>query len=173
MFIIFTGNGKGKTTAALGQALRAIGNGKRVLMVQFIKGPWRSGEDISSKKLSPDFRLVKMGKGFVGIMGDALPREEHRSAARRALGYITKEAKSGKWDMVICDEINNAVRLNLISARDALHVAGVTKRKGVHIIFTGRDAPESFLKRADLVSEMREVKHPFRKGVQGRGGLEY
>src|SRR3989338_3269163 len=120
MLIIFTGNGKGKTTASLGQALRAVGEGKKVLMVQFIKGPWKSGEDESYKKLEPDFKLVKMGKGFVGILGDTLPREEHEKAAEDALEYARKEAESGRWDMLILDEVNNAVSLNLISVQKVL-----------------------------------------------------
>src|SRR3989338_6019330 len=124
MLYIFTGHGKGKTTAALGQALRAVGEGKKVLMVQFIKGPWKSGEDNveiqikgnpSASSGSSAFRLMKMGKGFVGILGDTLPREEHEKAAADTLDYARDEIESGKWDMLILDEINNAVSLNLIS----------------------------------------------------------
>ena len=92
MLYIFTGNGKGKTTAALGAALRAVGDGKKVLMIQFIKGPWPSGEDESHKKLLPDFELRKRGKGFVGILNDTLPREEHELSAQDALREIIQEA---------------------------------------------------------------------------------
>src|SRR3990167_5412497 len=113
MLLVFTGNGKGKTTAALGQALRSVGEGKKVLMVQFIKGPWKSGEDDSYKLLAPNFELKKMGKGFVGILNDQLPREEHEKAAAGALAYAREEAESGKWNMLILDEVNNAVALNL------------------------------------------------------------
>src|SRR3989344_2797079 len=124
MIYIFTGNGKGKTTAALGQAMRAVGEGKRVLMVQFIKGPWKSGEDEiqiipPENQKSGKFKLVKMGKGFVGILGDSLPRSEHEKAAREALDLVKKETASGNWDIIILDEINNAVSLNLIS-KDAV-----------------------------------------------------
>lgn len=173
MLYIFTGNGKGKTTAALGQAIRAVGEGKRVLMVQFIKGPWKSGEDFLAKGLEPNFRLVKMGKGFVGIMGDTLPREEHEKAAEEAFEYARKEIESGNWDIVILDEINNAVALNLISKEKVLELVDFSKDKIEHIILTGRDAPQEFIDRADLVTEMHDIKHPYDRGVKGKRGLEY
>src|SRR3989338_4524888 len=136
MLYIFTGNGKGKTTAALGQAVRAVGEGKKVLMVQFIKGPWKSGEDFLAKGLEPNFKLVKMGKGFVGIMGDTLPREEHEKAAEDALAYVRKEIESGKWDIVILDEVNNAVSLNLISKEKVLKMLHATRYTLQALIFT-------------------------------------
>ncbi|QQG45003.1 MAG: cob(I)yrinic acid a,c-diamide adenosyltransferase [Candidatus Sungiibacteriota bacterium] len=173
MLYIFTGNGKGKTTAALGQAMRAVGEGKRVLMVQFIKGPWKSGEDFLAKGLEPHFKLVKMGKGFVGIMGDKLPREEHEKAAEEALEYARKEIESGNWDIVVLDEINNAVSLNLISKEKVLELLQAISYKLQAIILTGRDAPKEFIDRADLVTEMRDIKHPYHKGVKGKRGLEY
>ena len=184
MLYIFTGNGKGKTTAALGQALRAVGEGKKVLMVQFIKGPWKSGEDNieiipkgnpSEGSGSPAFRLVKMGRGFVGILGDTLPREEHEKAAEDALDYAQKETESGKWDMIILDEINNAVSIGLISKKSVLDFLElVTSHYSlVTIILTGRDARDEFLEKADLITEMREIKHPYQQGIKGKRGLEY
>jgi len=173
MLYIFTGNGKGKTTAALGQAMRAVGEGKRVLMIQFIKGPWKSGEDFLAKGLEPHFKLVKMGKGFVGIMGDRLPREEHEKAAEAALDYAKKEINSGNWDLVILDEVNNAVSLNLIPKEKILELIDFSRDKIEHLILTGRDAPQEFIDRADLVTEMREIKHPYKRGVKGQRGLEY
>lgn len=173
MLYIFTGNGKGKTTSALGQALRSVGEGKRVLMVQFIKGPWKSGEDESHKKLEPDFRLIKMGKGFVGILGDTLMKEEHEKAAQDALGYAEKEAESGNWNIIILDEINNAIALNLLPKEKVLAFVNSPKNKLEHIILTGRDAPLELIEIADLVTEMRDIKHPYDKGVKGKRGLEY
>jgi len=176
MFYIFTGNGKGKTTAALGQAVRAVGEGKKVLMIQFIKGPWKSGEDESAKLLEPNFKLVKMGRGFVGIMGDALPRKEHEQAAEEACEYARKEIESGDWDIVILDEINNTVFLGLISKEKVMELINLKNpltRKPEHLIFTGRDATQEFIDRADLVTEMLDVKHPYYQGVKGRRGLEY
>ena len=122
MIYIFTGNDKGKTTAALGQAMRAVGEGKRVLMVQFIKGPWKSGED-EIKIIPPEnqksgkFKLVKMGKGFVGILGDSLPRSEHEKAAREALDLVKKETASGNWDIIILDEIFHSWTNQIIFGR--------------------------------------------------------
>lgn len=196
MLYIFTGNGKGKTTSALGQAMRAVGEGKRVLMVQFIKGPWKSGEDIFMENFQfsiPNFQIKKMGKGFVGILGDSLPIEEHKKAAENAFAFAKKETESGNWDIIILDEINNAVHLNLISKEsvlDFLQAANRKSRRGVGtptslsensssasglltIILTGRDAPQEFIERADLVTEMVDKKHPYEQGIKGRRGLEY
>ncbi|MBU6414735.1 cob(I)yrinic acid a,c-diamide adenosyltransferase [Patescibacteria group bacterium] len=176
MIIVFTGNGKGKTTAALGQAIRAIGEGKKVLMVQFIKGPWKSGEDESAKLLAPNFKLVKTGKGFVGIMGDMLPREEHQEAAEEGLALARREIESGNWDIVILDEINNAVSLSLISKEKVLELINSLNsatHQPEHLILTGRDAPQEFIDAADLVTEMRDIKHPYEKGIKGKRGLEY
>lgn len=173
MFYIFTGDGKGKTTAALGQALRAIGDGKCVLMIQFIKGPWPSGEDESFKRLAPEFELRKRGKGFVGILNDKLPREEHERAARDALAELVREAESGAWHIVIADEINNALDLNLIADDDVMRLVDVALEKKIDLIFTGRGARQIFIDRADLVSEVHDVKHPFYEGKKARRGLEY
>ena len=173
MLYIFTGNGKGKTTAALGQALRAVGEGKRVLMVQFIKGPWKSGEDFLASSLEPNFRLIKKGKGFFGIMGDSLPREEHVAAAEDALAYAAREAASGNWDIIILDEVNNAVQLGLLAKEDLFEFIDTTQEKIEHLIITGRDAVPELIERADLVTEMRDIKHPYDKGIKGKRGLEY
>lgn len=173
MLYVFTGNGKGKTTAALGAAVRAVGEGKKVLMIQFIKGPWKSGEDEAYKKLAPDFMLVKMGKGFVGILNDALPRAEHEKAAKNALEYAKKEILSGAWHVVILDEVNNAVALDLISKESVLECINIARGTLELLILTGRDAPSEFIAAADLVTEMRDIKHPYEKGIKARRGLEY
>ena len=173
MLYIFTGNGKGKTTAALGAAMRAVGEGKRVLMVQFIKGPWKSGEDESHKMLAPGFKLVKMGKGFVGILGDSLPRETHEKAAEDALAYAKNETESGAWNIVILDEVNNAMQLKLIAEEEVMAFVKGSLGKIEHLILTGRDAPEELIAMADLVTEMRDLKHPYEKGIKAKRGLEY
>jgi len=173
MFLVFTGNGKGKTTAALGQGLRSIGEGRRVLMIQFIKGPWKSGEDTSYKKLSPYLKIVKMGLGFVGILGDKLPISDHKKAAQKALKYAKKEVATGKWQMLIMDEISNALKLKLITLKSALDLLKYVKSRVEHVIFTGRDAPKKFIQLADLVTEMKEIKHPYTKGIKAKKGLEY
>ena len=176
MIIVNTGTGKGKTTAALGQALRAVGEGKRVLMVQFIKGPWKSGEDIlleNDKFLISNFKIVKTGRGFVGILDDTLPIEEHRKAAEEGLALARKEIESGNWDIVILDEVNNAVQLNLISKEAVSELINLSTGKLEHLILTGRGAPSEFIDRADLVTEMRDIKHPYEQGIKAKRGLEY
>lgn len=163
MLIVFTGNGKGKTTASLGQAVRAVGRGKNVLMIQFIKGPWKSGEDFAELKGGDkgNFELKKIGLGFVGILGDQLSKEEHMKAAKKALEYFQEELP--KRDVIILDEINVAVSLGLITDKEVISsIKDLPSEKLV--ILTGRDAPESFIKRADLVTEMKEIKHPFNDG---------
>ncbi|MDP3947445.1 MAG: cob(I)yrinic acid a,c-diamide adenosyltransferase [bacterium] len=181
MIIVFTGNGKGKTTAALGQALRAVGRGKRALMVQFIKGPWRSGEDYSAKLLSRErannvtgggFVLKKMGKGFVGILGDSLPRAEHKNAAREALRYAEQELATGSWDLLVLDEVNVALSLKLLSLRDVLHFVKHVPPQTLAIL-TGRGAPKALLAAADYATEMREIKHPFASGKLAKIGIEF
>lgn len=181
MLVVFTGNGKGKTTAALGAAVRAVGRGQRVLMVQFIKGPWQSGEDFSTELLSDinvaeskigkgGITFKKMGLGFVGILGDQLPFEEHVKAAQKALAYIQEELPN--FDMVIMDEVNVAVSLKLIEAEEVLAVLdGLPEQKIV--LLTGRGAPDAFIEHADLVTEMREVKHPFNSGKMGKLNVEF
>ncbi|HEU5114809.1 MAG TPA: cob(I)yrinic acid a,c-diamide adenosyltransferase [Candidatus Paceibacterota bacterium] len=173
MFIIFTGNGKGKTTAAIGQALRAVGNGARVLMVQFIKGPWESGEDKSSRSFGAHFRIVKMGKGFVGLPSDKLPRHEHEKAAQAALSYALSELMRGACDIIILDEVWVALTLKLISKKDVSDFIDAAKPLAAHIIMTGRGCPKEFVAEADLVTEMKEVKHPFNAGVAAAKNVEF
>jgi cob(I)alamin adenosyltransferase len=142
-------------------------------MVQFIKGPWKSGEDFLAEGLAPNFKLVKMGKGFVGILGDTLPREEHEKAADEALEYARKEIATGAWNLLILDEINNALQLGLLAKEDVLEFVEEAKDKIEHLILTGRDAIPELIEKADLVTEMRDIKHPYTKGIKGKRGLEY
>ena len=172
MILLITGNGKGKTTSAIGQAVRAVGDMRRVLMVQFIKGPWRSGEDDSQMLLRPYFHIEKVGLGFVGILGDTLPREKHREAALSGLAYARDEMRSGRWDMLILDEINNAIHLGLLDVAEVLAVTGELP-EGMDLILTGRDAPAEFIELADIVSDVREVKHPYQEGQKGKKGIEW
>lgn len=174
MLILFTGNGKGKTTAALGQAVRAIGRGRNVLMVQFIKGPWKSGEDFVEIHRREDgagkLVIKKMGLGFVGILDDKLPIEKHIEAAHDALAYIKSELD--KWDVLILDEVNVAISLGLISADEVLKVIRNVPLEKI-IIFTGRNAPQEFIDVADLVTDVHEVKHPFNNGKIAELGIEF
>ena len=193
MIAVFTGNGKGKTTTSLGHAMRALGQGRRVLMIQFIKGPWKSGEDIFVKNLKNqiskikekgaedlieglenlyDFDIRKMGLGFVGILGDTLPREAHEKAAHEAITVFSKELAGGAWDMIILDEVNVAVSLNLVTVANVLKAIELVPEEKI-VILTGRDAPQEFIDRADLVTEMKEVKHPFQDGKKAKISFEF
>lgn len=180
MIIIFTGNGKGKTTAALGQAIRALGRNKKVLIIQFIKNI-ESGEHLFFKELrikNSEFRIIPAGKGFVKILGDKFPLSEHKKAAQSALILSKKEILSGKWDLVVLDEINVAVSLKLIKATDVLKIININRHDNQYnsahiIILTGRGAPKNFIKIADLVTEMKEIKHPFNKGAKAQIGVEF
>lgn len=165
MIIVFTGNGKGKTTAALGQAVRALGQNKKVLMLQFIKGPWESGEHkfFESLKTKPAFKIIRSGKGFVKILGDQLPFSVHQKASQRGLKLAQEAVKNQKYDLIILDEINVAVKLGLIKAGQVLKILKINPPEK-DIVLTGRWAPKSFIKKADLVTEMKEIKHPFQKG---------
>ncbi len=175
MLIVFTGNGKGKTTAALGQAARMVGRGKRVLMIQWIKGPWKSGEDfiqIQKRDGGGEFQLIKKGLGFVGILGDTLPREEHERAAQEAFELAKKELASGEWDLLICDELNVALSLNLLKLDEVLQwLKDIPKEK--FVICTGRDAPQALIDAAHLVTEMKEIKHPFNDGKLAKIAIEF
>lgn len=177
MLIVFTGNGKGKTTAAIGQAMRMVGRGKKVLMIQWIKGPWKSGEDFvdifpRDKYNYGEFKLVKMGLGFVGILGDKLPRSEHERVARRAWQFFQTELASQKWDAFILDEINVALSLKLLKIKDVLVVFKKVPLEK-YVIATGRGAPVALIRTADLVTEMREIKHPFNNGKLAKIALEF
>lgn len=175
MILIFTGNGKGKTTAALGQGFRAVGDGKKVLAVQFIKGPWKSGEEEAAKKFGDDFKIIKGGLGFVGILGDKLPMEDHRKAAEETWESAKREILSGNWDMVILDEINNAIHLKLVTVEKVFNFLKKIKEENLKtdVILTGRDAYSSLVEIADLVTEMKEIKHPFQKGKEAQRGIEF
>jgi len=171
LIIVYTGNGKGKTTAALGMVVRAVGYGWRILMVQFIKGDWMYGELEGYKKLRPNFELKRMGKGFVRIMGDKRPLEEHIKAAKEALQYV-KDSLQKDYDIIIMDEVNMAIKEKLISVQEVMEVLKI-RPKYLHIILTGRNAPRKLIEKADLVTEMTEIKHPFKQGIMAQPGVDY
>jgi cob(I)alamin adenosyltransferase len=171
LIVVHTGPGKGKTTAALGLGFRAVGSGLRVLMVQFIKGSWHYGELDTAEMLGPEkFVIRPMGKGFVKLSGEADP--EHKKAAEEAWGFAREKIFSGEYDMIILDEINYALSYGLIPAEPVLEALR-QKPEQLHVILTGRSARLEIVELADLVTEMREVKHPYQKGIEAQRGIEY
>jgi len=171
LLLVNTGNGKGKTTASLGMALRAWGQGMKVLMIQFIKGDWRSGELKAAERLGPGFEIRPMGKGFIHSAGDGSP-DRHSRAAREALNVAAREINSGIYDLIILDEILYAIHYGLISLDEVLALID-GKPERLHLVLTGRYAPPEIIGHADMVTEMKEIKHPFKKGVYSQKGIEY
>jgi cob(I)alamin adenosyltransferase len=166
---VYTGGGKGKTTAALGLALRAAGHGLKTYIGQFLKGQ-DYGELASVKNISPLITVEQFGrKGFIHVTEN--PDEEDFQRARDGLEKCFKAMKSSKYRIIILDEINVAVHFKLLT-EDQVHQFLDKKPEGIEIILTGRYAPESFIERADLVTEMKEIKHYYKRGVQARKGIE-
>ena len=170
--IVYTGDGKGKTTAAIGMAMRAIGRGWKVLMVQFMKGTWHYAELDTAKRLAPDFEIAPMGKGFYKILDDHYTDAEHRAAARGALQFARVKMMSGKYDLLILDEVNNAVSAGLLPLAEVLQLLDA-KPADCSIVLTGRGAPPELIDRADLVTEMRDIKHPYQKGIFAQKGIDF
>jgi cob(I)alamin adenosyltransferase len=172
LIIIHTGPGKGKTTAALGTALRAVGQGLKVLMVQFIKGSWHYGELDAAKMLGDDhLTIIPMGRGFVKV-GAEKPDPEDVRLAEAAWQFARGAIRGGQYDMVILDEINYAISYKMLAPEPVAETLKI-KPEMVHVILTGRNAHPVLVEMADLVTEMREVKHPYQKGIPAQKGIEY
>ena len=175
--IVYTGNGKGKTTAALGLALRALGHGWRVLVIQFFKGDWPVvfGEVEMGTRLAPQLEVLQLGKGFVKHMGDQKPFEEHAAAAREAVRTARERLASGAYDVVILDELVYAIDyagVQLVSLEEVLGLVDA-RPPAVHLVLTGRNAPQALIDRADLVTEMTEIKHPWQRKIPAQEGVDY
>lgn len=166
---VYTGNGKGKSTAAFGLALRAIGRGLKVYIIQFIKGGFDYGELYIVDKL-PNLTLKAFGRGK--FVTEKPPAEVDMQFAEEALALAEKIVKSGEYDIVILDEVNVALNLKLIKTERVVALIKA-KPKHVELVLTGRYAPNELIELADLVTEMREVKHPYNKGFEARKGIEY
>src|SRR5271165_3645190 len=171
LIIVNTGPGKGKTTAAMGTALRAVGNGMRVLMLQFLKGSWHYGELDAVKAFGENFILKQMGRGFVKVGGAETDPEDLR-LVEEAWQEAQRAILSGEWDMVILDEINYAIGYDML---DPARVVETLKQRPemVHVILTGRNAHPSLVEIADTVTEMRQVKHAYESGILAQRGIEY
>jgi cob(I)alamin adenosyltransferase len=171
LILINTGPGKGKTTAALGTALRAVGNGMKVLMLQFLKGSWHYGELDAVEAFGENFVLRQLGRGFVKVGGAEMDPEDIR-LVEEAWAEARAAVYSGEWDMVVLDEINYAISYKML---DAAVVAEALRGRPemVHVILTGRNAHPLLVELADTVTEMREVKHAYQKGILAQRGIEY
>ena len=174
LLMVHTGDGKGKTTAALGLALRAFGAGLKVLILQFIKGGQTYGELDAIKLLEKisdtqgKIQIKQCGLGFTS-KGDL---SEHKKFAQETLKLAEKEILSDEWDLIILDEINYAVKFNLITEEEVLEVIKKRPPK-LHLLLTGRDATEKIIELADLVTEMKLIKHPFQNGIKAQRGIEF
>ncbi len=179
--LVYYGQGKGKTTAAFGLALRALGRGWRVCMIQFTKsGEWPPGEPVgetaAASRLAPEFELISTGLGFVNILGDPYPFEAHKEAAEKGLALAREKLQSDAYDLVILDEVLGAVSQGQL-ALDAVLQVVQERPPSVSVLLTGHDDREAFIAQviaiADLATEMRKVKHPFDSGRQAIKGLDY
>jgi cob(I)alamin adenosyltransferase len=171
LILINTGPGKGKTTAALGTALRAVGNGMRVLVLQFLKGSWHYGELDAVLPFRDNFVLKQMGRGFVKVGGAETDPEDLR-LVQDAWAEARTAIESGDWDLVVLDEINYAIGYGML---DPAAVADTLRNRPemVHVILTGRNAHPLLVEVADTVTEMREVKHAYQKGILAQKGIEF
>ena len=167
---VYTGNGKGKTTAAMGQALRAHGRGLRVIVFQLLKASDGSGEQTAFKGLTPPLPIEALGTGT--FIFNRQPTKAEMDQAEAGWNRIKTALDSESFDVIVIDELSHAVNKGLL--RQELVVAALRqKRVSVELVLTGRDMPEAIIELADLVTEMRMVKHPYQKGVAARSGIEY
>jgi cob(I)alamin adenosyltransferase len=169
LIIVNTGDGKGKTTAALGLAFRALGSGFKVFMVQFIKGKWKTGEKKMADRLAPDLEILPLGDGFTWDTKN--PAQDIATTLK--IWEVGKEAiNSGKYDIVILDEINVVMKLGYLDPNVVVAFLK-TRDPRLHIILTGRGAPAAIVEAADLVSEIVPIKHPYKSGIKAQQGIEF
>src|SRR3954452_1640858 len=169
LIIVNTGDGKGKTTAALGLAFRALGSGFKVFMVQYIKGKWKTGEKKLADRLAPHIEIRAMGDGFTWDTKD--PAQDIATTLK--IWEVSKEAiSSGKWDIVILDEINVVMKLGYLDPQVVVEFLK-SREPRQHVVLTGRGAPPAVIEIADVVSEIVPIKHPYKQGVKAQLGIEF
>jgi len=172
LLIVYTGNGKGKTSAALGTAFRAVGQGLKTLMVQFIKGSWHYGE-LDTARMLPEgtFEIRVMGRGFVKV-GAEKPDPADVELVEKAWSAVVEEMGAGRFDMILCDEINYAIHYGMLDI-DRVVADLKARPESLHVVCTGRNAHPKLIEAADLVSEVRQIKHPYQRGILAQRGIEY
>ncbi|MBP8646192.1 MAG: cob(I)yrinic acid a,c-diamide adenosyltransferase [Syntrophobacteraceae bacterium] len=169
LILVYTGRGKGKTTAALGMAFRSLGHELPVCIIQFIKGTWKYGELLSARRFDDLLDLHVAGRGFTRKAKDL---EEHRHAAVRGWELAREVIASGRHHLVILDEFTHVLNLGMVDKEEVREVLA-QKPEHLHVLITGRDAPAFLSEMADLVTEMREVKHPYKAGIKAQKGIEF
>ena len=170
LIIVHTGDGKGKSTAAFGLAMRAAGNKMNVFIMQFMKGPWKAGERKAFDSLSPYVEIVPMGDGFTW---DTENIEQDKATARKAFELVKEKLNSGKFEMVIFEEINYVLDYKFLPEDEVLETIK-NKPEMTHVVCTGRNASEKLIEMADLVTEMKMIKHPFaEQGIPAQKGIEF
>jgi cob(I)alamin adenosyltransferase len=169
LLVALTGNGKGKTTAALGMALRAAGHGLRVLILQFIKGAWSYGE-LDALDHLPTVTIETLGSGFTWNKASL---EEDRRLAQAGWQRAAHEIRAGNYHMIVLDELHYVLSYGLLDTEPVIAVL-VNRPPHLHIVTTGRNAPDELIRAADLVTEMKQIKHPFHdRGIKAQPGIEY
>jgi cob(I)alamin adenosyltransferase len=171
--LVFTGNGKGKTTAAVGLTVRAAGNRMRVFFLQFIKGQWKSGEREVLRNL-PNVDLEVTGRGFTieRLRNPKIPLEDHAAAAAHGWQVAQQIVQEGEYDVVVLDEVLGAVKAGLVPLDQLVELVR-SKPPEVHLVLTGRNAPPELVEVADLVSEIQPIKHPLQQGIKAQRGIEF
>jgi cob(I)alamin adenosyltransferase len=172
LVVVLTGNGKGKTSSAMGMVLRAAGHKMKICVIQFMKGDIYSGEWDGVKMLGDLVEFYSTGKGFCGIQGNPYPHSEHRKNAQEALQLVAQKMASDEFDLMVLDEINNALQLKLVDEDQVLAILDARPER-MHLIVTGRDAHPAVIERADTVSQVEEIKHAYRKDIEPQPGVDY
>lgn len=172
LVVVITGNGKGKTTSAMGMVLRASGHGLKSCVIQFMKGDLYSGEWDGVKLLGGLAELHATGMGFCGIQGNPYTYAEHRVSAQAALELARTKMASGEYEIVVLDEINNALKLKLVDLEQVLDLVK-GKPELMHLVLTGRDAHPEVVALADTVSEVCEIKHAYQRDIEPQPGIDY
>lgn len=169
LVLLHTGNGKGKSTACFGQALRAAGQGLKVCVIQFIKGKWQTGEEKAFAALQDRVEFHVKGSGFTWQEQN---KDELVKGARDAFAFAKEKVMSGRYDMVVLDELTYLVSYGILSEEEVMEM--ITRRPGaLHLVISGRNASDGLIEVADLVSEVKAVKHPYEKGVKAQLGIEF
>jgi cob(I)alamin adenosyltransferase len=170
LIIVHTGKGKGKSTAAFGMVFRSLGYGLPVAVIQFVKGAWETGERFALERFGDLVSINAMGEGFTWETQD---RQRDIAAARNAWETAKDLIRAGEHHLVLLDELNIVLRYDYLPLQEVLDFLATEKPPHVHVVITGRNAPDALIEIADLVTEMEMIKHPFRSGVKAQKGIEF